>query len=326
MGPHQYSHHSGSRDNRSTSGAQLWAEIEAHELNSGAENNIFHSEDVLIRRVARDLRWLIPAATTVMELGPGTPLAFRKKTLPILGALSSIDYVCVDESAAFLSGIKSDTALSQYNVKTIQDDFFEGNRCYLDIFEGETLACLFGSTIGNIPAPVSVFRPHRQLSEHLSTIAGRIQDGWVLLTYDTNHDGPEQCQYYKRHKLFHLNVFDRMAVDLPIVGDFDPCAFEYEPLWVPSSGQMAHLAVVLRDMSFDLAGKKINLKNGQKLHLKNSFKFTHSFFAQCCERANLEIVKTWSEPGLSSVYCLLRKAPQNAMQLEKSLLASNYAQ
>lgn len=308
MGTYQYVDHAGMRGNVSMSGAKLWAEIEASELKASG-SNLMSSDERLMQHVSSEIHAYLPEGLPVLEMGPGTVSAFGKKMLRVLMALRSIHYICVDESSAFLRELAMSPALAGFKVVPILDDFFEGRQCYFEEEDRPALVCLLGGTIGNMPSPVSDRRPKEALVNHLSLLAQRIHDGWLLVSYDANHDGEGIKEYYSHHTLFHLNVFDRMAVELPLEGDFDPCAFDYEPLWIPSSGQAAHMAVVLRDMTFSLGGRKIELKQGQRLHLKNSFKFPPAFFASCCAQAGLDVVKTWTDPSQTSV-CLLRKRPQ----------------
>ncbi len=307
MGSHQYVDHAGKRNGRSVSGAKLWAEIEVQELNS-SDSNLFSAEEHLLRRVAREIHDFLPEGIPAVELGPGTPNAFRKKMLLIMMALRSVEYICADASQAFLNDIARNKALSGFAVRPILDDFFESSDCYFDDDERSSLVCLLGGTIGNIVAPISDCVPEVALVSHLSRLAKKNHDGWLLVSCNSNCDGDEIKAYYNNHTLFHLNIFDRMAAELPIDGDFDPCAFAYEPLWIPSSGQLAHMAVVMRNMDFVLSGNPLSLKKGQKLHIKNSFKFLPSFFSLCCSRAGLDVVKTWTDSSLTNVFLLKKRS------------------
>lgn len=307
MGPYQYAEHQGKRGTKSMSGAKLWAEIEKNESLSSDKNLVSADEQQMIN-VARSINTHLPEELPVLEMGPGTPSAFRKKMLRLLMALRSINYICVDSSQALLDGIVNDKALALFNVSPILDNFFEEGPSYFDDNEQHALLCLLGGTIGNIIAPLSDSHPTNELSQNLRTLSQKINKGWLLISYDANDDGTGLKKYYNHHIDFHLNIFDRMAVELPITGDFDPCAFEYEPMWIPTSGQLAHMAVVNRDMSFTIGEQAISLSKGKKLHLKNSFKFTRSFFETCCQNAELEVAKTWGSASLTNVALLRKKA------------------
>ncbi len=320
MGSYQYVAHAGKRDGKSMSGAELWAEIEAAELNSN-DPNLFSAEETLLRKVSQEIEHQLPAGTPVLEMGTGTPNAFRKKTQLIMRAIHSNEYICVDESRAFLNELIASTALSGINVYPIEDDFFEGDPSYFNDIERDALICMFGSTIGNIVAPLNNQLPERALIEHLNTMAHAINNGYLLLSFDANQNGEKIVFFYEKQELFQLNTFYRMAAELPIQGNFDPQAFEYEATWIPSLGQLAHMAVVTRNMDFTLVDTKISLRKNQRLHLKNSFKFTPAFFEHCCSKAGLDVIKSWTDESLTHVY-LLGKQPHITVLPQQTLLTS----
>ncbi len=305
MGSYQYVDHKGMRNGQSLSGAKLWAEIEALELSSG-DTNLFRSEERLLQKVAAEIYHFLPEGTPILEMGTGTPNAFRRKTLLIMMALRSIEYICVDESRAFLEQLVSNKALSKFKVKPILDDFFNGDKCYFDEQDRDVLTCMFGSTIGNIVAPLSDAPPKEALTQHLSLIAQAMNRGRLLVSFDGDCNGEKIKAFYTKQALFQLNTLYRMAAELPIKGNFDPDAFAYEAKWQLSSGQLSHMAFVQKDMAFNIGGTEIFLKEGQCLHMKNSFKFSPAFFTECCEQAGFRVEKLWSDPSLTHV-CLLKK-------------------
>jgi len=303
MGSYQYVDHAGRRNGKSMSGAKLWAELELASLTPNAEN-LFNAEELLLERVAKNINQYLPSGTSLLELGPGTSNAFKKKTLPIIRALGSEKCILVDESNAFLKAISSDQALNDVDTSFIEDDFLEDNYCYYPNEEGEALVCLFGSTIGNILSPRSDDLPSAALVSTLRQLSQTIGRGWLLISMDSNQDGAAVKEFYERQSLFQLNVFYRMAVELPLSAGFDPAAFGYEAQWNSHSGQLAHMAIANRDMRFKLGNQEIVLHEGQRLHLKNSYKFKPEFFEHCCALANLEIMHSWSDSSGSQVYLM----------------------
>ncbi|MBI1273935.1 MAG: hypothetical protein GC131_07610 [Alphaproteobacteria bacterium] len=298
MGPHQYMAHKGMRYGKSTSGITLWAEAE------GARNkqkNMVSAETALLHQVSDEINKYLPSNLPIVELGPGTLPAFVNKTLPILRALKSKAYIPVDESVGFLKQVSA-VGEALFEVRPIVDDFFAGRQAY---YTGNALICSFGSTISNILSSVSNALPETALTEHLAGMAVAANSGWLLIGFDSNQNGKQIIDYFNVHSLFQLNIFDRMAAELPMQ-NFDPLAFDYDPLWIPSSGQLAHIAVVSRNINFSLAGRPFSLTKGQKLHIKNSYKYDVNFFQHCCNMAGLERVKVWSNESTSKVF-LLRK-------------------
>ena len=132
----------------------------------------------------------------------------------------------------------------------------------------------------------------------------------MLIGFDSDQNGEQIKAYFRKHALFQLNIFDRMVAELSIKGDFDPKAFSYEPEWIASSGQLVHTAIVNRDMAFKINETPIVLTKRQKLHIKNSYKFTPDFFEKCCEIVGLHVVYAWGDSSSAKVY-LLRIEPSN---------------
>ena len=300
MGADQYVAHAGVRDGRPTSGALLWTQAEAER--SAADGNMVSAETRLLKKVVKEIGNYVPSGTSVVELGPGTVVAFRNKTLPIVHELGSQTCILVDESNAFLDKILTSSVLGHgFEIKSVVDDFFENDEAY---FNGQALVCSFGSTIGNIIHPVSHALPEQALVASLSKLACAANNGWLLIGFDSDQDSESVKNYFSKHALFQLNIFDRMAVELPIEGNFDSKTFGYEAEWIATSGQLAHIAVVNRDMNFKLGGRNISLKAGHRLHIKNSYKFMPEFFEKCCRLAGLEVVEAWADNSSAKIYLL----------------------
>ncbi|MDR3448818.1 MAG: L-histidine N(alpha)-methyltransferase [Alphaproteobacteria bacterium] len=298
MGPYQYASHKGLRDGRSMSGAALWAAAEAERV--AAQGNMVSTETDLLHRVAREIGAHIPDGIPIIDLGPGTAAAFTHKTLPLARALNSPTCVLVDESTAFLRQI-AELPAPGIILRPVIDDFFANETAYAP---EPALACSFGSTISNIVNPVDDALPHTALTGSLAALANATENGWLLIGFDSDHDGPRIQNYFRKHALFQLNILDRMTAELPIAGDFDANSFLYDPQWIEASGQLAHMAVAARDMRFTLAGTPVELSAGDRLHIKNSYKFTPGFFEACCEAAGLERVVAWSDASTAKIYLL----------------------
>ncbi len=210
MGPDQYVSHNGMRDGQSTSGALLWANAEA--ARNAAAGNMVNAEVNLLHKVVTEIEDDVPYGISVVELGPGTATAFKKKTLPIVEKLKSKVCFLVDESIAFLKQISQTDGLRKgLEIKPVVDDFFENEVAYC---EDQALVCSFGSTISNIINPVSDLPPQAALVDSLSKMAHAANKGWMLIGFDSDQDGERIKSYFKKHALFQLNIFDRMAAEL----------------------------------------------------------------------------------------------------------------
>jgi uncharacterized SAM-dependent methyltransferase len=322
IGDH-YVAHAAKRNGKSMSGPALWAEAE-RAREAAANSNLVSAEQKLLQQVVRDIAHLIPAGTHVVELGPGTLSAFTKKTLPVIRALGTTDVTLVDGSAFFLKDILTSNVAPDLHLQGIEDDFFTGAQPYRDS-ETPDLVCSFGSTISNVIAPQSDESPTNALLGSLTQFSQAIGPGWLLIGFDSSQNGNAHKAYYEAASAFFLSVFYRMAAELPISGAFDPAGFTYQADWNPSSGQIAHIAVVNHDMQFTLAGRKIFLYEGQKFHMKNSYKYRPEFFEACCARVGLDIAAAWSDASPARIY-LLQKRPHLIAERPHALVANDRKQ
>lgn len=302
MGQYQFAAHSGMRGHILTSGAKLWSEAEA--IRYADSKNMVRAEVNLLHIVAKEIRDFVPQGTPVVELGPGTAIAFENKTYPIIQATNSQECTIVDDSSEFLKQIiEKSSKLSPLNIKPVRDNFFENSFPYLD---KQALVCSFGSTISNIVHHVSKELPEESLASSLSKMASAANEGWFLIGFDSDNEGNRIKSYFNKHALFQLNIFDRMAVELPICGDFDPSSIRYEPVWIESSQQLAHMAVTSRQMKFSINNTNIILEKEQYLHIKNSYKFSTGLFEKCCKKAGLRVIRHWSSETFPVQIYLLR--------------------
>lgn len=307
MGAHQYAAHAGQQNGRSMSGSALWARAEQdrEDAHGHGRANKHGVELDLAAAVAGEIDRHVPRGTVVVDLGPGTPRAFRRKTLPIMHALAAPRCVVVDRSAAFLRGIASSVDVGDPPVLSVEDDFFLGHGPYHG-GDGPALACSFGGTVSNFEAGLCDVFPQAALQSAVASFARAVSSGWLLTAFDADDRAGDIIAYYAAHADFQTNVFYRMAAELPIEGDFDPSVFVYRPVWRAAACQLAHVAVAARAMSFSLAGQRVEIAAGQAFHLKNSFKIPPALFEACCRAEGLRLCAVWSRAG--SYAYLLGKA------------------
>jgi uncharacterized SAM-dependent methyltransferase len=306
MGPDQYVAHNGKDGDIAMSGPLLWSASEAETICK--LGNMVNAETKLISAATEEIANEIPKGTSVVELGPGTEAAFFNKTLPLVRRLQSKSCVLVDESTAFLEKLISSPVTQNLPITPVIDNFFETEYPYL---QHRALICSFGSTISNFEGPLSQTPPLKSLTNGLASMANAVSSGWLLVGFDSDHNEEHLKAFYSNQSLFQLNIFYRMATEFGsfISGDFDPRGLDYEPYWISSSGQLAHIAVVKRDMDFSIRNTAVSLKKGRKLHIKNSYKYTPDFFERCCNLAGLDVIRNWSDDSPAKLY-LLRIRPR----------------
>jgi hypothetical protein len=97
-----------------------------------------------------------------------------------------------------------------------------------------------------------------------------------------------------------------MRAELAPDGHFCPENFEYS---ADIRGdhefmQVVHTAIVREDMCFRIDNKQIALRKHDRLHLKNSFCFSASFFRKCAQLAGIEPIEVLSDETGSDIHVL----------------------
>ncbi|WP_245462469.1 L-histidine N(alpha)-methyltransferase [Rhizobium sp. CCGE532] len=318
LGPEQYAHHTGcDRDGNSMSGSLLWARAETQRMNNALDTGTTNMVDAEIK-LARDLqqrvkeyvRWpqgkRSQKGVSILDFGPGTVRAFQQKTLPLATQLRGKTSRCVlvDRSNEFLSDIERSPPSFDLKIEFIRDDIFSGRRFFSD--EETALVVMFGRTFGNLAAAISDAPPVAAVVQALRRISNSAERCWLAISIGSDLRWNVAKAYYEAHPEFQLNVFYRMKAELPVDDNFDPGVFEYEAdiRGDDSFMQVIHTAIVNRNLSFRLKGKSIELKNGDRLHLKNSFSFSEEFFRECANLAGLVSVDVLSDDAGSDIHVL----------------------
>jgi uncharacterized SAM-dependent methyltransferase len=324
MGVHQFADHRATRYGMPMSGAFLWQEIERNHR----AYYIPTIEREMIAAVAGKVNRYVPRGTPFVDLGPGTLKTVAEKSVPFLGAVQSDVYVPIDTSIKFCSEAGSVVRkhLPQVRVVPSFENFFSDHA--EPACDRPALAFLGGITIANIEAPLSKEPPRAQLIRHLRNLARITNGGWLLASTDANQDEAENRAMYFENALIEVNHLFRMAEELPLTG-FEPYGFEYDPLWIAESSQLAHTAIATKDMSVTVCSPYwsgvIDIPTGTRLHLKNSFKYRDEFFTSCAESAGFSVMEKWGHPRKPMRLMLLRAAttayPHAALPLSADLTA-----
>jgi uncharacterized SAM-dependent methyltransferase len=326
MGVHQYADHKATRYGKPMSGALLLQEIE----HSHKAYYIPSVEREMIADIAHDVKEHVPPGTPFLDLGPGTLKTVAEKSLPFVRALQSETYIPIDTSLKFCSeaGLVIQKHVPQASIAPCFENFFSDDAeaaC-----DRPALAFLAGITIANIEASLSRIPPRPELVRHLKNLARITNGGWLLASTDANQDEAENRTMYFENALIEVNHLFRMAEELPFTG-FDPYAFEYDPLWIAESSQLAHTAIVTKDMSVTVNSRywsgKIQIEGGRRIHLKNSFKYRDEFFISCAESAGFSITRIWKHRSKPMRLYLMRagEAATSAMRTQNPLLEATVA-
>lgn len=256
--------------NDPAAGAILWARLvenaTAYYVSRSGDESVLNNLDAIADFVGLD-------SCVLVDLGPGK---LRTAKIKLIEALAKNGvYVPVDISENFLNdaavlkqkGIVADTLpiTADFTMETLAIPF-AGKRVFL--FEG--------STIGNIKAPYNT-NPMPTALDMLLRIKRQMKKGDSLIVgFDSNQDGDSVLKCYQDPYSIDVMLAPLFTIerDLPHSGNFDPSAYEPSFLWLPKTSQCAHTVIAKEDQTIVFDNKSYRLREGQRLHVSNSYKFT----------------------------------------------------
>ena len=244
---------------------------------------LYKEEIELFNNVASPLAAYVPPGANVIELGPGTDIAFKNKTLPFLKEIKELKgYIPVDLCQTYLD--QSEEILNQelpaVSVKKIKSDFIKN----IDLVSNYNLPIVFfkGSTITNLSTDNCL--------GFLTRIAqGLKPQGRLIVGVDANQNESSLRGAYDDGRMANLtlSIVHYINRDLPVKG-FDPMAFEYEFNWVAETHCVEHNVRATKEQNFVLDGTPINIKNGTKFHFLSSYKYPIDYFQNLAIKAGLK--------------------------------------
>lgn len=267
-----------------------------------------NSDNELLAAATPSIHHFIPLKTSLLDFGVGETSTFYEHALPILQKLKSQTYYGVDFCQPYLDAVKCIKEL-RHNVaiETVNLDFFEPQT--QPIASAPSVGLMMCSTIGNIDGNLA----HRNITEELVSTLRNLsmmtKQGWLLLSVDTNQDPNSLALNYRTKPIaqFVISIFDHMLKELPVTS-FDSQLFNYEPEWIPDLQLFAHIVEAKESQYFSIDKLDFHIEKGQKFHLLNSHKFSPTFFEECCNKANLEVINVWHHPSAMKLYLLEDRA------------------
>lgn len=278
--------------NDSVRGEELWRKF-LHDYTY--DYYILPNEIRLIQETAFSVADIIGTYPSVIELGPGSKEAVYFKTIPMLkGFLKPQSYTAVDLVVKYLKGVKRiiPALFDECSVQTFKKDFFESD---FDLPDYEhPVMMMFGGTICNLSGfPNNGFSINETilLLRKLRSLLNN--DGYFVITQDTNQDPISIERAYAGQTDFALNLLHRIKRDTKVVGDFDPESFVFKPMWFSKSYSLAHTFTVQKNMNFSVNGHDVSLKKDQILYFNNSYKYPSELFKKMAAMAGFKPLETF---------------------------------
>ena len=260
------------------------------------------TEIALLKAHAADIARRLGPGVQLVELGSGS----SAKVGVLLDALRDpAAYVPIDISCGHLSAAagRIQATYPDLEVAPICADF--GQAFDLPPSRGGRRVGFYpGSTIGNLnPAEAEDF---------LRLWARRLGRGAALLIgVDLKKDRRVLRAAYRDvqgvTEAFIGNLLVRANRELD--ADFDPARLRYEVSYDDDTGRVGMGFVVLEDHTVRVGGRAFELKEGEYIHVEESWKYTLEGFRDLARRAGFAPLKTWTDPGDLFSFHLLEARP-----------------
>ena len=230
------------------------------------EYYLTRTERALLAQAAGEIAALTGFSRAVVEFGSGS----SAKTPLLLSAVKPAAYVPIDISKDFLweSAARLSKLFADLPIHPLEGDFTETVRLPAAIEGAPRLGFFPGSTIGNFLAPEAV----DLLRAMAATLGGgsmlligidRIKDENILLPAYDDSRGVTAA--------FNLNLLRRINRELE--GSLPVDAFRHVAQWNDGEARIEMHLEALRDVRFEVDGRRFSMAKGETIHTENSLKY-----------------------------------------------------
>jgi dimethylhistidine N-methyltransferase len=260
------------------------------------------TETALLRSVMPQVAALVPKGSAVVEFGAGS----ATKTPILLESVDPALYVPVDISGDYLEQSAGELSgrFESLKVEPVIADFMRPFALPQAAEGLPRLGFFPGSTIGNF-VPRSATDLLRQFRELLG-------DGAQLLI------GMDRVKPVERliaayddpggvTARFNLNLLERINRELD--GTIPPDAFRHEARWNDILSRIEMHLVALRDVEFDVSGRRFAFRKGESIHTENSHKYGRRGARLLLLAGGWTPIGEWSDPAGDFAVVLAQAMP-----------------
>jgi hypothetical protein len=283
-------------------GAALWEDLAENE----PAYTVSRSSRQLTELYLSEIASTVPCGMLMIDLGPGVGKSLMSG-LNIAKAIRASHYRIEDFSTEVLAAERIARLYlpKSVGVLAVAADIFRGNR----VIDEPAFVHCSGATIGNLINDISDEFPIDKFRSSLQCLLDYAKYGWLLLTFDTMSDPFALHLRYRTPKgaKFIHNIIYRAANEFPWL-DLEPSTFSYAPVYMPASGQVAHVLTATARQEFGLGV----IKEGQRFHIVSSYKIQPDFFEAVVHELGYSVqFRSLDHESGTAVYLLKSpKAPQ----------------
>jgi dimethylhistidine N-methyltransferase len=250
-----------------------------------------------------DVASRVPKGAAVVEFGAGS----QTKTPLLLEAIAPAAYVPVDISGDYLeqSAAELQERFPKLEVIPVVADFARPFSLPGGIEQLPRLGFFPGSTIGNfVPSSATDLLRHFRnlLGEGAQLLIGmdRVKRVERLIAA---YDDPEGVTAQ-----FTLNILTRINRELD--GDIPVDAFRHEARWNDILSRIEIHLVALRDVTFNVSGRRFSFAQGSSIHVENSHKYGPRGARLMLLAGGWTPVAEWSDPAQDFSIILAEAQPE----------------
>jgi L-histidine N-alpha-methyltransferase len=261
------------------------------------------TETAIFDDIMPDVASRVPKGAAVVEFGAGS----QTKTPLLLEAIAPAAYVPVDISGDYLeqSAAELQERFPKLEVIPVVADFARPFSLPGGIEQLPRLGFFPGSTIGNfVPSSATDLLRHFRnlLGEGAQLLIGmdRVKRVERLIAA---YDDPEGVTAQ-----FTLNILTRINRELD--GDIPVDAFRHEARWNDILSRIEIHLVALRDVTFNVSGRRFSFAQGSSIHVENSHKYGPRGARLMLLAGGWTPVAEWSDPAQDFSIILAEAQPE----------------
>ena len=261
------------------------------------------TETAIFDDIMPDVASRVPKGAAVVEFGAGS----QTKTPLLLEAIAPAAYVPVDISGDYLeqSAAELQERFPKLEVIPVVADFARPFSLPGGIEQLPRLGFFPGSTIGNfVPSSATDLLRHFRnlLGEGAQLLIGmdRVKRVERLIAA---YDDPEGVTAQ-----FTLNILTRINRELD--GDIPVDAFRHEARWNDILSRIEIHLVALRDVTFNVSGRRFSFAQGSSIHVENSHKYGPRGARLMLLAGGWTPVAEWSDPAGDFAIVLAEAQPE----------------
>ena len=247
------------------------------------------AETAILKSAAGDIAALIGPGAALIELGSGSSV----KTRILLDRMvAPAAYMPIDVSRAHLAQAARSIA-DDYPGLAVQAIVADYSREFpLPATPGRKVAFFPGSTIGNLD--------RNDARDLLALWRARLGPGGMMIVGVDLKKDPRvlEAAYDDRAgvtEAFIKNVLARANGELG--ADFDLARFDYDARWVGPEGRIEMHLASIGAQSVGVAGRRIRLRDGERIHVENSHKYGLEEFSALARSAGFSPLRRFVDPA-----------------------------